>query len=128
MAIATGGTKEHFTLVTEKFGDFFKPGVFFEHLIFAPDDVEVKHMKPHPDLLQVCASRFKIGPKHTSEILVFDDSIVGMKAAKEANMIGVWVVDQRFHRVCEQDKKYAHLIINSINQFDPKEFGLDFSS
>jgi len=126
MAIATNGSQVQIKYFTRNLGDFFKPGKYFSHLVYGADDVEVKYQKPDPDIYRVCASRFSCAPKQMENVLVFEDTLKGVKGASDAGMITVWIVDQRFHAFKNQDRKCANLVIKSFQEFKPQQFAFNF--
>ncbi|RIB30554.1 HAD-like domain-containing protein [Gigaspora rosea] len=82
---------------------------------------EVKNLKPAPDLF--LAAREAIGNPPTNQCLVFEDSIPGVKAAKNANMKVIWVPDPMVAELYPYNNS-ADEIIFSLNDFDPTKYGL----
>ncbi len=79
MAIGTGGHRKTVdeTLETIGFSNFF------DAIVTAND---VKLFKPHPETFLRCAELMKVPPEKT---LVFEDSDLGLEAARKAGMTGV---------------------------------------
>ena len=119
MAIATGSTMESYKIKTQRHKEFFVSDHYFHHIVFSRDDKEVKRPKPAPDVYLIAAKRFPERPM-SEEILVFEDSQVGVDGAIAAGMQCVMVPDHRF--VCKQ--KNATQILYSLEQFKPEQFGL----
>lgn len=85
MAVATGSTRKGVTRTLEAIG----MGGFFEVVICADD---VTQPKPHPETFLVAAERLGIDPAHC---LAFEDTEVGMRAARDAGMDVIDVNDLR---------------------------------
>lgn len=83
IAVASSGSHEKidFNLTQAKLDSYFS-------IISSAD--EVAHGKPHPDLFLLCAQKMGVDPKHC---LVIEDSVLGIKAAKAANMLAVGVTN-----------------------------------
>jgi beta-phosphoglucomutase len=94
--------------------------IIFEKLGFDPYfDIKVaknhvRHGKPSPEIYLKAASLLEVEPK---ECVVFEDSIVGIKAAKAADMKVVGYVNT----YSKEDLKEADLIITHYNQIDVKK-------
>ncbi|KAL1334343.1 hypothetical protein AAHE18_11G170600 [Arachis hypogaea] len=117
IALATGSLKRHFELKTQRHGELF---ALMHHVVLG-DDPEVKQGKPSPDVFLAAAKRFEGGPLDPSNILVFEDAPSGVLAAKNAGMSVVMVPDPRL------DKSFhdiADLVLNSLMDFNPSEWGL----
>lgn len=135
MAICTGRSSDTFAAIVAKFGDFFKEGKYFHHILTAADDAEVKRNKPHPDPYFVCAERFSalprflFGPK-AQNILVFEDSIVGIKAALAARMHCVFVADPRLPPPKHDTEVFSEvsMIYNSLDQFEHQLFDFGYNA
>jgi beta-phosphoglucomutase-like phosphatase (HAD superfamily) len=76
ISVASGGIRETVmrTMEAVKIADLFK-------IIVTQDDVE--HSKPAPDLFLLAAERMAVPP---DKCLVFEDSLLGIKAAERAGM------------------------------------------
>ncbi|XP_076312120.1 pseudouridine-5'-phosphatase-like isoform X1 [Tachypleus tridentatus] len=117
IAIASSTTRTIFDSISSKRKDFFS---LFHPIILAGEEPEVKKCKPAPDTFLVCEARFqtKANPKET---LVFEDSIAGVEAAVAAGMPVVMVPSKDVDiTLCQK----ATLVLNSLQDFRPEEFGL----
>lgn len=56
------------------------------------DGNDIKHSKPAPDVFLVAAKKLGVSPKHC---VVVEDAVVGIEAAKAANMTAVAVFDAK---------------------------------
>lgn len=72
--IATSSSPEFVTLM-------FGPHGLLDHFQFVLTCDDVERGKPHPDVYELAARRFEINPE---EMLVFEDSPNGLRAAKSA--------------------------------------------
>jgi HAD superfamily hydrolase (TIGR01509 family) len=79
LAVATGGIS---TVVNSALKAINMIG-FFDTIVTSED---VKHGKPAPDTFLEAARRLKVQPEHC---MVFEDSDLGLEAAKRAGMTGV---------------------------------------
>ncbi|GIY81187.1 pseudouridine-5'-phosphatase [Caerostris darwini] len=117
IAIATSSKKESFVIKTKNHQDLLRK---FSHQVLAPNDPDVKRGKPAPDIFLVCAERFKDKP-NPEEVLVFEDSPSGVRAAVAAGMQVVMVPDTRINpELC----KGATLVLETMEEFQPELFGL----
>lgn len=122
IAIATGASKAGFERKTGHLGEIMmKP---FKHHVFAGSDPEVKNGKPAPDVFLVAASRFNPKPKEMSNVLVFEDSVNGVKAALAAKAQAVFVPDPQFCIDSSKVDVKPTLTINSLLEFKPELFSL----
>lgn len=92
----------------------------FSHKVMGSSDSEVQHGKPAPDIFLIAARRFADNPK-PADCLVFEDAPNGVKAAVSAGMQVVMVPDAF---IKEELRREATLVINSLEDFQPEEFGL----
>lgn len=117
IAIATSTKRVNYLLKTAHHPDFFS---LFSHVVITPEDEEVTRGKPDPQPFQVAAQRFKCPPRRPASVLVFEDSVAGVKAANAAGMRSVWVPDAR----TPADAVSAYLKLDSLEDFRPELFGL----
>ena len=80
-------------------------------IILTKDDVVNK--KPHPEVLLKCAEYFNVEP---SECLVIEDEIIGVQAAKNANMDVIAIYDKYSDKDVKEIKKIANLYIKDYNE------------
>lgn len=118
ICICTGSTKRNYDLKATRHGEFFS---LFHHIVFSPDDPEVVHGKPEPDCFLVGAKRFDKPIPKPEQVLVFEDAVNGVEAARKAQMQVVLVPDGRME---EKFKEAATLCLNSLVDFKPELFGL----
>jgi HAD superfamily hydrolase (TIGR01509 family) len=84
---------------------------FFEVIV---DGTEVMHGKPDPVAYLVTARKLGVAP---TACIVFEDSEIGVAAAKAAGMFCVAVRNQRAR--IRQDLGRADVILGSLAEFDP---------
>ncbi|CAG8723150.1 24903_t:CDS:2 [Gigaspora margarita] len=115
MAIASNSFRKFVNVKTSVNRELFN---MFDNVTCGDD---VKNLKPAPDLfLAACEA---IGNPPTNQCLVFEDSIKGIKAAKNANMKVIWVPNPMVAELYP-DINGADEIIFSLNDFDPAKYGL----
>lgn len=121
MAIATGNSNRHFSIINSKFPQFFDK--YFSHVVRAYDDPEVKVAKPDPKVYLVCAQRFQNKPKDLKNILIIEDSLTGITGAVASGMKTLLINDQN---VCKFDeiKDKITLICKSFDELKPESVGL----
>ena len=68
--------------------------------------------KPHPDVFWECSNRLKIEPGERGRVLVFEDSLHGLKAAIAAGMIAVGVTTS--HSDAEMRAGGARLVCEGL--------------
>lgn len=91
-------------------------------LVVTGDDPEIKNSKPAPDPYLVTMSRFKKKPNRPTDVLVFEDSLVGVQAAKSAGTRVTLVYDRRYAvPTANLDVDY---IANSLEALDLASLGL----
>lgn len=120
ISIATGAAQAGFERKTGHIGGILRKP--FSHHVFAGSDPDVKRGKPHPDVFETAAKRFKDPPKDMKSVLVFEDAINGVKAALAAGMQVVFVPDRRLDLSKVLIKPTQ--ILDSLEQFKPELFGL----
>ena len=107
--IVSGSPREHITEAIEIMDAA-------EHVSFYFGASDYPHGKPHPSGFLLAAERLGVAP---AECVVFEDSYVGVTAAKAAGMKAV-ALSQPCHP--PQDVGAADLILSDLSQFDPKIF------
>ncbi|CAG8544691.1 12614_t:CDS:2 [Cetraspora pellucida] len=113
IAVATSSSRESYNIKASNNRELFD---MFDS-ITCGDDANVKNGKPAPDLFLAACD--KMGNPPTNQCLVFEDSINGIKAAKNANMkVNPKIVE--FY----PGKNDADEMIFSLNDFEPTKFGL----
>lgn len=120
IAIATGAAQSGFERKTGHIGEILRKP--FSHHVYAGSDPEVKNGKPHPDVFQVAAKRFKPAPAAPRNCLVFEDAINGVKAALSAGMQVILVPDKRLDLSKVQVEPTQ--ILESLEQFKPELYNL----
>lgn len=117
IAVCTSSREEMFKLKIAHHKELFD---LFDHIVIAGNDPEITRHKPDPQPFLVCASRFSPPPASMANVLVFEDSIAGIKAANSAGMKSVWVPDSRM----DKNEIEAFLTLNSLEDFAPQNYGL----
>ncbi|XP_072765831.1 pseudouridine-5'-phosphatase-like [Anoplolepis gracilipes] len=117
IALATSSSQESSDLKTRKWKHIFN---LFDHKVYGGSDVEVSRGKPSPDIFLIAAKRFPDNPD-PSKCLVFEDSPNGVQAALAAKMQVVMVPDPQLPKHLIKD---ATLILKSLEDFKPEDFGL----
>ncbi|XP_058452316.1 probable pseudouridine-5'-phosphatase isoform X1 [Malaya genurostris] len=117
IALATSSSADSYAVKTQNHQELFD---LFHHKVTGSSDPEVKEGKPAPDIFLVAASRFPSKPK-PEECLVFEDAPNGVTAGVSAGMQVVMVPDPK---ITEDQRKHATLVLNSLEEFQPEQFGL----
>ncbi|XP_063701325.1 pseudouridine-5'-phosphatase-like [Culicoides brevitarsis] len=116
IAIGSGSSSESIALKIQNYQDLIGQ---FHHMVTGTDP-EVEKGKPAPDVFLITAKRFEppIDPK---DCLVLEDSANGVKSAKNAGMQCVMIPDPKLPKeFCTE----ADLVLESLEDFKPEEFGL----
>lgn len=147
IAIATGSNRVNYELKSRNLPQLFS---HFEGCVVCGDDWQLKRGKPHPDPFCLAAYRYlglsiqpnpengiydspeelyfgSEGSIRPDEILVFEDGILGVQAARAAGMRVVWVPGPEVRRLSgtdNQDGKMADEILESLDQWDGSAWGL----
>ena len=88
--------------------------------VVTSDDPELKRTKPAPDIFQLTSARFPEPPTSPDHVLVFEDAPNGVTAARAAGMNVVMVPHEKVDKAnCLQ----AHMVLNSLEEFDPATWG-----
>lgn len=117
ISIASSTTVKLYKHKTELHKNLFS---LFDHVVCGGSDSEVKSNKPHPDVFLICASRFRNKPS-PSKCLVFEDAPNGITAAISAGMQCVAIPNEGLPK---QMVNHATLVLNTLKEFKPEEFGL----
>ncbi|XP_058119029.1 probable pseudouridine-5'-phosphatase isoform X2 [Anopheles coustani] len=117
IALATSSGADSVEVKTKNHRELFE---LFGHKVMGSSDAEVKEGKPAPDIFLVAASRFPDQPDPT-QCLVFEDAPNGVTAAIAAGMQAVMVPDPHIE---EDQRKHATVVLRSLEDFRPEEFGL----
>lgn len=120
ISVATGASQAGFERKTSHIGEILRKP--FSHHVYAGSDPEVSRGKPHPDVFETAARRFKPPPKDPKNVLVFEDAVNGVKAALAAGMQVVFVPDKLLDLSTVSVK--PTLTLTSLEQFKPELFGL----
>ncbi|WP_397450836.1 HAD-IA family hydrolase [Pseudomonas sp. NA-150] len=114
IAVGTSSSVHYFEAKTTLHRAWFE---LFDTVVTA-DDPQVGAAKPAPDIFLVAARRLGVDPK---DCLVFEDSPLGVTAAKAAGMYAVAVPDS--HMPLEQ-YTHADLCLPSLEAFPLEAWGL----
>ncbi|KAL6422110.1 hypothetical protein ACFW04_010871 [Cataglyphis niger] len=117
LALATSSSKTSSDLKTQKWQHILN---LFNHKVYGGTDPEVSRGKPNPDIFLIAAKRFPDKPD-PSKCLVFEDSPNGVQAALAAKMQVVMVPDPQLPKDLI---KNATLVLKSLEDFKPEDFGL----
>ena len=117
LAIATGNDRQTFLATSRRFGDFFSA------FSFAISIEPTMRPKPAPDIYHQVIREYKtlfnddLDPR---QVLVFEDTLVGVRAARAAGMRVVHVIDRRLNDVDEGAESEADHVVFSLEDFDWK--------
>ncbi|KAJ1650694.1 hypothetical protein IWQ61_008570 [Dispira simplex] len=118
MQVGTSSRKEIFEIKTSQNQPLFQ----YFNSITCGDDPNVKLGKPHPDIF--IEARRRLGNPPPEQCLVFEDSLLGVEAAKRAGMHVVWIPDSNILKLGHPDDHGACEILMSMEEFDPSKYGL----
>ncbi|CAD5219436.1 unnamed protein product [Bursaphelenchus okinawaensis] len=126
MAICTGSDDWEFELKTKKLYKKWLDKIPLR--VLSGSDPEVKHGKPSPDPYQITLQRMAPG-LDPSKVLVFEDSINGVKSALAAGMNCVMIPQWQFvnesgKKEIEELKPKLADLLESLEQFQPTKYGL----
>ncbi|MBE9182799.1 HAD-IA family hydrolase [Oculatella sp. LEGE 06141] len=113
-AIATSSAHIRFSSKTTHHQDWLQ---LFQCIVMG-DDPAIQNGKPSPDIFWVTAERLGTRP---DQCLVFEDSIAGVSAAKQAGMSVVAVPAPNMSRTLFQE---ADQILESLTEFEPEQWHL----
>eukprot|EP00092_Neocalanus_flemingeri_P023699 GFUD01025703.1.p1 GENE.GFUD01025703.1~~GFUD01025703.1.p1 ORF type:complete len:456 (-),score=168.62 GFUD01025703.1:229-1596(-) len=117
ISVASSSSSSAFQLKTENHSGLFS---MFDNIVLG-DNQMVKNAKPAPDIFIVAAEHFKNDGVNQEDCLVVEDAPLGVAAGKAAGMQVLMVPDERMG---EAERKEATLAFNSLQDFDPRDFGL----
>jgi len=148
IAIATGSSSVNYKLKSESQPELFSA---FEGKVICGDDAELKRGKPHPDPFLLAATRH-LGMKlerdpvtgfleppsahqlepdalRPDQILVFEDGLAGVQAAKAAGMKVVWVPDPELKVLLTQQHPHqppvtADQLLTSLLEWNGADWNL----
>lgn len=124
MAVATGAGRQNYEVGRSNFSDFFD--TYISHAVCAFDDPEVKNRKPAPDCYHVASAKFVQPPTDMGKVLIFEDSITGLKGATASGGRTVFVSKWKsmFAEHNQPHIEKAELILETMEHFKPEHFGL----
>ncbi|KAJ3068508.1 Pseudouridine-5'-phosphatase [Podochytrium sp. JEL0797] len=122
ICVATSSHRKGFETKTQNHGSFFS---LFEGSIICGDDPQIQNGKPAPDIFLAAAESLGLSPRESlnnRNCLVFEDSVLGARAALAAGMRVILVPDENLVVDPELVAKCAKVLL-SMEEFDPAEFG-----
>jgi len=117
ISVASSSSASAFQLKSENHSGLFS---LFDNIVLGDNEL-VKNAKPAPDIFIVAAENFKKDGIDAEDCLVVEDAPLGVAAGKAAGMQVLMVPDLRMD---EANRKEATLALNSLDDFDPRDFGL----
>ncbi|KAI4469854.1 2-deoxyglucose-6-phosphate phosphatase 2 [Holotrichia oblita] len=117
MAIASSTSQYMYARKSAPHTELFK---VFHHVVCGGSDPDVVKSKPDPQIFILCMDRFEDKPK-PRDCLIFEDTVNGVSAAIDAGSQCVVIPAKDLPR---EDFKFATLIVNSLEEFKPEQFGL----
>jgi len=117
ISVASSSSSSAFQLKTENHSGLFS---LFDNIVLG-DNQMVKNAKPAPDIFLVAADYFTSCGVQPEDCLVVEDAPLGVAAGKAAGMQVVMVPDSRMD---EDNRKEATLALNSLDDLNPRDFGL----
>ncbi|MCP9258817.1 hypothetical protein DINM_001815 [Dirofilaria immitis] len=120
MAICTGSSTFEFEAKMQKQHELLQ----LINLRVLADDPSVKQGKPAPDAFLVTMERFDKKPASAANVIVFEDSINGIRAALAAGMQAIMVPDLRYSKPPEDCKEKILFVLKSLAEFKPETVGL----
>jgi len=112
LALASSSRRKNAKIKMRSYGSLFSS---FSHMVFR-DDEGISAGKPCPDVFIKAVDEFQTNVE-AERVLVFEDSVNGVEAAKKAGMKVVMVPD-----TAAVDKSVD--IIQSLDDFRPEQYGL----
>ncbi|GAA6046887.1 hypothetical protein JCM3770_003412 [Rhodotorula araucariae] len=123
MAIATGSKKKNFLIKTAHLDHLFAP--FSTNIICGDDPILEGKGKPDPTIFIEAAKMLGIDtPEERAQVLVFEDGITGVQAARAAGMEVVWIPDpELLNSIGDHALEPSHQH-TTMDEFDPAAWGL----
>ena len=109
MAVASSATVKNVAFIIEALGF----GPYFHHVVTGD---EVRHPKPHPEIYLKTAEALGIAP---ADCVAFEDSFVGIEAAKRAGMACV-AIASTFPLDELRERTHANLVVESFERLNLK--------
>ncbi|BGP10027.1 putative uncharacterized hydrolase [Rhodotorula toruloides] len=123
MAIATGSKKKNFLIKSAHLGHLFD--CFSTNILCGDDPILEGKGKPDPTIFIEAAKMLGINtPEERKKVLVFEDGVSGVQAARAAGMEVVWIPDPELLNTLGDhnlDPSHQH---SSMEDFDPGAWGL----
>ncbi|BGP42126.1 hypothetical protein JCM10450v2_006212 [Rhodotorula kratochvilovae] len=123
MAIATGSKKKNFLIKTAHLDYLFGP--FSTNIVCGDDPILEGKGKPDPAIFLEAAKMLGITtPEERAKVLVFEDGLTGVQAARAAGMEVVWIPDpELLNSIGDHGLNPSHQH-DSMEDFDPAAWGL----
>ncbi|EFO18120.2 HAD-superfamily hydrolase [Loa loa] len=121
MAICTSSNKIEFDAKMAMHKELLD---LFSLIVLAGGDPEIKRGKPAPDPFLVTMNRFKERVESAANVLVFEDSANGVRAAIAAGMQVVMVPDMSYMKPPEEVIDKIGCILKNFEEFKPESMGL----
>ncbi|GAA6031625.1 hypothetical protein JCM8097_006555 [Rhodosporidiobolus ruineniae] len=124
MAIATGSKKKNFLIKSEHLPHLFGP--FSTNILCGDDPILEGKGKPDPTIFIEAAKMLGINtPEERSKVLVFEDGVSGVQAARAAGMEVVWIPDpELLGQLGDSHGLTPSHQHDSMADFDPAAWGL----
>ncbi|POY72415.1 hypothetical protein BMF94_4572 [Rhodotorula taiwanensis] len=124
MAIATGSKKKNFAIKSAHLPHLFD--AFSTNILCGDDPILEGKGKPDPTIFILAAKMLgHETPEDRAKVLVFEDGVSGVQAARAAGMEVVWIPDPELVRTLgnQHDLNPSHQH-SSMEDFDPAAWGL----
>ncbi|KPV73757.1 uncharacterized protein RHOBADRAFT_66753 [Rhodotorula graminis WP1] len=123
MAIATGSKRKNFDIKSAHLGHLFGP--FTGKILCGDDPILEGKGKPDPTIFIEAAKMLDIHtPEERAQVLVFEDGVSGVQAARAAGMEVVWIPDpELLASLGEHGLEPSHQH-ETMEDFDPAAWGL----
>ncbi|BGP18471.1 hypothetical protein JCM10213_001214 [Rhodosporidiobolus nylandii] len=123
MAIATGSKKKNFLIKSEHLGHLFEP--FTGRVLCGDDPILEGKGKPDPTIFIEAAKMLGVNtPEDRAKVLVFEDGVSGVQAARAAGMEVVWIPDPELLTTIGDHGLTPSQQHGSMADFEPEKWGL----